>query len=101
MPAGRPKGIPKTGGRVKGVPNKMTADIRALAQEYGPAAIQTLAQIMQDTEQAAPARVAAARELVDRGYGKAVQQTEISGKDGAPLAYEFRVQRAGVDLVRE
>lgn len=97
--AGRPKGIPKTGGRVKGVPNKITADIKALAQEYGPAAIRTLAEIMQDTEQAAPARVAAARELVDRGYGKAVQATEITGKDGAPLAYEFRVQRAGVDIV--
>ncbi len=97
--AGRPKGIPKTGGRVKGVPNKLTADVRALAQEYGPSAIQTLAEIMQDREQVAPARVAAAKELMDRGYGKAVQQTEISGKDGAPLAYEFRVQRAGLDIV--
>jgi len=25
MPAGRPKGIPKTGGRQKGTPNKITA----------------------------------------------------------------------------
>lgn len=95
----RPKGLPKTGGRAKGTLNKATHDVRALAQEYGPSAIQTLAAIMQDVEQAAPARVAAAKELMDRGYGKAVQATEITGKDGAPLAYEFRVQRAGVDIV--
>ena len=29
MPAGRPKGIPKTGGRIPGKPNKVTSDARA------------------------------------------------------------------------
>lgn len=28
--AGRPKGLPKTGGRAKGVPNKTTAEIKGM-----------------------------------------------------------------------
>lgn len=31
--AGRPKGIPKTGGRVKGTPNKLTKTIREAIEE--------------------------------------------------------------------
>ena len=33
----------KTGGRAKGVPNKVTADIKAIAQEWGPEAIKKAA----------------------------------------------------------
>lgn len=94
----RPKGLPKTGGRQKGSPNKATADIKALAQEYGQAAVHTLAEIMQDVAQPSAARVSAAKELMDRGYGKAMQPTELTGKDGAPFAYEFVVKRAGSEL---
>lgn len=39
MATGRPKGLPKSGGRTKGTPNRVTADIKALAQTYGPEAI--------------------------------------------------------------
>ena len=35
----------KTGGRQKGTPNKVAADIRELAQGYGPAAINRLAMM--------------------------------------------------------
>lgn len=82
---GRPKGIPKTGGRLKGTPNKATADIRALAQTYAPDAIATLAKIMGSEKEPAPARVAAAKELIDRGYGKSVQAVEMSGPNGEPI----------------
>ena len=91
----RPKGLPRTGGRPKGVPNKITADVKALAQVYCSDAIDTLAKIMSDSEVPPAARVSAAKELIDRGYGKAIQPTELSGKDGAPFAYEFIVKRAG------
>ena len=94
----RPKGLPKTGGRARGTPNKATADVKALAQQYGPQAVGVLAQIMEDVEQPAAARVSAAKELIDRGYGKAVQPSELTGKDGAPLAYQFVVKRAGSEL---
>ncbi len=80
--AGRPKGLPKTGGRTKGTPNRATADIKALAQLYGPEAIDTLAEIMKNEEHPPAARVAAAKELIDRGFGKATQP--ISGDPDMP-----------------
>jgi hypothetical protein len=94
----RPKGLPKTGGRGSGSLNKITADVKAMAKTYGADAVDTLAEIMRDTVQPPAARVAAAKELLDRGYGKAVQINEHAGKDGAPLAYEFVVRRAGTEL---
>jgi hypothetical protein len=77
MPLGK-----KYGGRVKGTPNKLTKDIKALAQVYGPAAIRRLADLAgltnrKGTEaQAEATRVAAMKELLDRGYGKAKQPLE-------------------------
>lgn len=79
------KGRKKTGGRVKGKPNKLTEDIKALAQQYGPAAIQTLVELMMDADYE-PTRVAAAKELLDRGYGKSVQPVE--GDTRLTIRYE-------------
>ncbi|TCK87348.1 hypothetical protein B0G74_7887 [Paraburkholderia sp. BL9I2N2] len=73
----------KTGGRVKGSVNRVTADIKALAQSFGAEAIQTLVSIAQASE-SDQAKISAVKELLDRGYGKAVQAMEIAGKDGAP-----------------
>ncbi|WP_207915783.1 hypothetical protein [Paraburkholderia sp. BL9I2N2] len=61
----------------------MTADIKALAQSFGAEAIQTLVSIAQASE-SDQAKISAVKELLDRGYGKAVQAMEIAGKDGAP-----------------
>jgi hypothetical protein len=61
---------------------KMEKTVRALAREYTEVAIRTLAEIMQDTESAGPSRVAAATALIDRGWGKPLQQVEI-GEAGA------------------
>lgn len=78
MPVGRPKGLPRTGGRKPGTPNKVTADVRALAQKYGPKALKVLAEIMEGTTQPAAARVSAAKELLDRAYGKAPQPFAVN-----------------------
>lgn len=75
----------RRGGRQKGTPNRITADIKALAQEYGPEAIATIVGIMRNSENDT-ARLAASKEIVDRGYGKAMQGVELTGKDGAPVA---------------
>src|SRR5262245_7890914 len=64
-------------GRKKGTPNKVTAEIKELAQKYGPEAIAELARLATKAESEA-ARVAAIRELLDRGYGRAVQPIEGS-----------------------
>lgn len=69
----------KTGGRKVGSLNKATADVKALAQDYGQRAIDRLVKIMESDEQPAAAQVAAAKELLDRGYGKAVQAMKLDG----------------------
>ena len=79
----------KTGGRVKGVPNKATREIKALAQQYTDQALTTLVQVMQASESDA-ARVAAARELLDRGYGKSPQAH--TGENGGPMKLELSWQ---------
>lgn len=66
------------GGRPKEV-----IEIRDLARQYTSEAIKRLAEIMRsDNERAA---VAAINALIDRGWGKAMQAMEVTGKDGAPL----------------
>lgn len=79
MAAGR-----KTGGRTKGSLNKSTAEIKILAQQHGEAAINRLAELMISAE-SEQAQIAAAKELLDRGYGKSVQAVELGGSDGRPL----------------
>ncbi len=76
------KGTKTGGGSRKGVPNKATADIKVLAQQYGESAIVTLHQIMMDNGQPPAARVAASKELLDRGYGKSVQKSDLTSSDG-------------------
>ena len=70
-------------GRKKGVPNKATADVKAAAQKFTVDALDTLASIMKASESDA-ARVAAAKELLDRGHGKSPQA--ITGEGGGPVA---------------
>ena len=70
----------KTGGRRRGTPNRITVDIRAAAQIYGPAAIERLALIaglavdargqpIRGAENEAT-QLGALRELLDRGYAQ-------------------------------
>lgn len=66
---------PAGAGRKRGQPNKATADIKKLAQEHGPDAIKTLVRMMTKAKTEAT-RVAAAKELLDRAYGKAAQPIE-------------------------
>lgn len=74
----RPKGTPKTGGREKGTPNKISLDVKELAQEYTSEAVEALATIMRDGDSAA-ARVAAIKELLDRAHGKPKQAVDVAG----------------------
>lgn len=73
----------RRGGRRKGTPNKATADIKALAQTYTDEAVQALAGIMRSSDSDA-ARVAAVKELLDRGHGKVPQA--VTGEGGGPVA---------------
>lgn len=84
----------KTGGRQKGTPNRATADVKKLAQAYGPEAVETLAGIMRSSD-SDKARASAAKELLDRGYGKPAQA--ITGEDGGPVRLITEVRRTIVD----
>lgn len=72
-------------GRKKGTPNKATAEIKELAREHGSRAIAALVRIL-DNSDSDTARIAAAKELLDRGYGKSTAVQELSGPGGAPLS---------------
>ena len=75
-------------GRPKGAVNKTTKEIKALAREFGPPAISKLAQLSgllvgTPAAESEGAQIAAIKELLDRGYGKATQ--EITGANGDSL----------------
>ena len=86
-------------GRKPGVPNKATLEIKELARQYGPKAIEELA-IMAGLLKVADrkpaendtARMAAAKEILDRGYGKAAQA--IIGDENQPLKHVLEVSWA-------
>ena len=79
----------RRGGRQKGTPNKATAEIKDVARKHGPAAIKELARIMLEGD-SDNAKIAAIKELLDRGYGKARQP--ITGEDeGSPVEQVIQI----------
>ncbi|HYC00421.1 MAG TPA: hypothetical protein VEC57_14890 [Candidatus Limnocylindrales bacterium] len=74
----------KTGGRRKGTPNKATADVKAAAAKHSDEAIKTLVAIMKNPKADDRARIAAAKEILDRAHGKAPQA--ITGPEGGDLS---------------
>ncbi len=74
----------RLGGRKKGTPNKVTAEVSTIARKYGPKAVDKLAELAGLTRKKAAeseqARVAALKEILDRAYGKAPQA--LTGADG-------------------
>lgn len=79
----------RRGGRLKGVPNKATADIKALALQHTSAAMAELARLALEAESEA-ARVAAIKEMFDRAYGKPKQTMDVD----ATLTISNWMQRA-------
>ena len=83
----------RRGGRVKGVPNKATASLKEIARQYTTEAVEALVAVLRDETGAA--KVAAAREILDRGYGKASQV--LSGdEDGNPIKIAHTIRLVGV-----
>lgn len=83
---GKPLGYPKPpgSGRKPGTPNRITKEIRAVAQKHGAKAVRELVKLMTKSDDAT-IRLRAAQELLDRGYGRPVAPSEISGPGGAPV----------------
>jgi hypothetical protein len=74
-------------GRKKGVPNKATRDVKAAAQEHGTKALDKLVALL-DSENDETA-LKAARELLDRAYGKPAQM--LQGDAEKPIEHNVHV----------
>ncbi len=71
-------------GRQKGTTNKVTADIKALAQKHGADAIAALVKLAKESADER-VKLAAWKELLDRGFGKPVQPVSGAGDETPPL----------------
>lgn len=74
------------GGRPK-LPEELKEAFKALA----PKAVETLASIMSNDNAKDSDRVRAAEVILDRGYGKPKQQTELTGEDGNAIEIVKRI----------
>ena len=63
---------------------KVLGEVQELARQYAPTAIVELARLALKAKNET-ARIAAIRELLDRGYGRSRQAMEISAPAGDPL----------------
>ena len=82
------KGGVKTGGRKKGSKNKVLHCIKQAARLHGTAAIKVLFDMMRSKETAETVRLGCAKELLDRGYGKALAQITHTGANDGPIITE-------------
>src|SRR6188768_1407613 len=88
------KGDPRAG-RPRGIPNKVTQEVREWARGiFDDPAVQatTLAQAKSGT--LAPGIYA---KLLEYAYGKPTDVVELTGKDGAALSHVIRIIRDGND----
>jgi len=80
----------RRGGRRKGTPNKVTADIKALAREYTAEAIEGLAELARNAKNE-QTRHAAWNSLLDRGHGRPAQVVKGDGDGTLPISVIHRV----------
>lgn len=70
-------------GRKLGVPNKTTAALKEFAGQYTAEAVEALVTIARAKKTPPPVKVAAWREVLDRGNGRPPQA--ITGEGGGPV----------------
>jgi hypothetical protein len=91
---------PAGAGRVAGVPNKATQDIKEACRKVAPEMVAELVKIAR-TAESEPARVSAIKEILDRGYGKSTIIADITMKrDVRELTDDELIaiaSRAGID----
>lgn len=74
---GRPAGLPKTGGRQRGTPNKATSEAKGLARSHGPEVIRAFVRILRSRLSTDAAKISAGKELLDRGYGRPPMAVDV------------------------
>ena len=76
---------------------KVLGEVQELARQYAPSAIAELARLALKAK-SETARIAAIRELLDRGYGRARQAMEVSAPEGDPLDF-LRLMMEEIDVI--
>lgn len=71
--------------------SRAITEIRSLARSHTRTALNVLVGVMRNAKAPAPARIAAANAILDRGWGKAAQAVE--GSDGNALELIHRIER--------
>lgn len=83
--------------RVGNNANRMARyDMGASAKVYGLRALATIVEIMENVNEPSPVRLAAAREVLDRGFGRPKQVTEVGGLDGDEIRNRLVIEFVGV-----
>ena len=78
--------------------------VRDLARQHTEAAIETLASIMVDSEAPAAARISAASEILNRGFGRPVDQRVLlamSAQIDRPASVKDLTSRQIIDMLLE
>lgn len=96
-PAGGPGQFEKgksgnPGGRTKEQREK-EAKLKAICTKHGPRIIAFYMEILEDSEKDTSDRITAGRLILEYGYGKPKQQTEVTGEDGGPVVIKVTVNQ--------
>jgi hypothetical protein len=98
---GRKKGSPKPpgSGRKKGTKNKFTPAVKELSQRYGEEIIDELYRIATSSASDGD-RIQAAKELLNRGYGKAPNPIHLGNFEGGPFDITMILKVASPEQIK-
>ena len=88
----RPVGLPKTGGRRRGTPNKASAAREAEIRASGPTPLDYMLQVMRDEEAPTELRLDAAARAAPYVHPR-LSSVAVENKDGQPFAISVEQQR--------
>lgn len=93
LPRGKPF-QPGQSGNKGGRPKKTDEErtLEAMCRDKTTAALDVLLKIMESDESNERNRITAAMAIIERGHGKAVQPTTLSGPDGGPVDMNWTVE---------
>ena len=81
------RGHTKAGGRKKGTPNRVTAEIKAAFQKHGDELVEALLALTRSDDERV--RLGAIQACLDRGWGKPAQAVQVGGDPNAPIIFNM------------
>lgn len=78
-------------GRPRGQPNRVTKEVREMAGEYGPQALEKIVTLLDSEDDKTV--LAAAKEVLDRAYGRPKQSHHLEHEIGEGMADQIIAAR--------